>query len=132
MQSPEKVRDQRETTFILITSELTNPQISEIKNKILDSNLEITKEVTVELNAEKIQKIWPEIINKSTKRLTFKVLSNRKLLLLLVRGREAISKVLILKKESRKLFLKVDDGFNRIMHCPDTSKDVRRELLIIM
>ena len=47
-----------------------------------------------------------------------------------ISGKAAISKISILKKEMRKLYLKTDDGFNRIMHSPDNESGVERELSV--
>ena len=130
MQNPEIEADKQETTFILVTSKLTDGQINEIKNKVLGCGLEITAEALIELNPKKIQLIWPEIIQQSTKELTFRILSNRPLPLMTISGKAAISKISILKKEMRKLYLKTDDGFNRIMHSPDNESGVERELSV--
>lgn len=119
-----------ESTFILITSNLSDAEIESIRERVREAGLSLTSESHVQLNRDKIQKIWPGVIEEDTQERTYEVLSDRDLLLINIAGVSAISQIVHLKKVIRNEMLEVDDGFNRIMHCPDTHKDLLKEIEI--
>lgn len=121
-----------ESTFVLVTSKLSQEELSEIKNRILESGLEITSQEFIQLDKTKIQKIWPSIINEPTQETTYQILSGRELLLIHITGDLAASRIVSLKKEVRKNYISYDDKFNRMIHCPDSHEDCLREKEIIL
>ena len=122
--------DSNESTFILITSELSGEQIEYIRESVRKIGLSITYENQVQLDKDKIQKVWPGVIEERTQERTYEILSGRDLLLINITGVSAVSKIALLKKVVRRNILERDDGFNRIMHCPDSQGDSMKELEI--